>query len=151
MYYWLPRYILHFNEVRSKIRIQLGARRWGPLANQNLFRCAEVCRSASCRFTQTRSTYTISTQIRWKLTKSAQTKCVTVVIFAIQTEACMKDFKAGLWQSWYLLISFINISKQRKIKLRCRPNVPLPDYKRTELIQACLLAISMKYVKIHTN
>ena len=76
MYYWLLRYILHFNEVRSKIRIWLGTRRWGPLANQNPSRCAEVCRSASCRSTQTRSMCTISTHIRSPLTKSAQTKCI---------------------------------------------------------------------------
>ena len=76
---------------------------------------------------------------------------VMVVIFAIRAEACKNDFKTDLWQSWYLLISFINISKQRKIKLRCRPNVPLADYKRTELIPTCLLAIIMKYVKVHIN
>ena len=75
-YYLLFRYILHFNEVRSKIRIMLSAKRWGPLANKNSSRCAEVCRSASCRSTQTRSTYTISTQIRSPLDKSTQTKCI---------------------------------------------------------------------------
>ena len=35
IYCSLLRYILHFNEDRSKIRIWLGARRWEPLANQN--------------------------------------------------------------------------------------------------------------------
>ena len=45
MYYYLFRYILHFNEVRCKIRILLSARRWGPLVNkihQGVQRYAEV-------------------------------------------------------------------------------------------------------------
>ena len=42
MCYWFLRYILHFNEVTSKIRILLSVRRWGPLANQNPSRCAEI-------------------------------------------------------------------------------------------------------------
>ena len=63
----------------------------------------------------------------------------------------INDFKADLWQDWYLMIFFIVISKQRKINLRCRLSVLQPDYKKTELIQIDPLSFTTKISKYHNN